>query len=75
MCEVNMHNYIDLSKATNIAMGNGAFAFIRMKIISFNIARKSLDDVGGNFVVIAGLVFHLLVLVVTLVNVSRQKMF
>ena len=49
MCEQNVRNYIDLSRATNIAMGSGAFAFISIKIGSFNIVRKSLDGVGGNF--------------------------
>ena len=41
MCQENMRNDIDLSRATNIAMGNGAFAFMGME--------KSLDGVGGIF--------------------------
>ena len=44
-----MRNYKDLSRATNIAMGSGVFAFINMKIGSFNIVRKSMDGVDGNF--------------------------
>ena len=49
MCEQNVRNYIGLFRATNIAIGSGAFAFISIKIGSFTIVRKSLDGVGGNF--------------------------
>ena len=50
MWKMNIRDYIklfSLSKTTNIAMGNGAFAFVTMKIESLYVARKSLDGVYG----------------------------
>ena len=77
MWKVNNRNYISLSslsRATNMAMGNGAFASVSMTMESFNVIRKSLDGVCGNLFLTTGLALHLLVLVGILLVVSRQEM-